>query len=182
MNWLDYLIAIALVFGLVRGLMKGFAVSVTSFVALYVALFLGFKLMHQAAAYWDSAFELSGVWLPFIGFISVFVLVLVLILMLGRLLDKLFKAVALGIVNRLAGGLFGLLQFGFLVGLLLWLVQQVDLIDPSSTAASWLYPYAITYTETIIDWGSKLLPMVGDLLGEIEALFAEMSDTLPKPS
>lgn len=182
MNWLDYLIAIALVFGLVRGVMKGFAVSVTSFLALYAALFLGFKLMHQAAAYWDAAFELNGVWLPFVGFISVFVLVLVLILFLGRLLDKLFKAVALGIVNRLAGGVFGMLQFGFLIGLLLWLVSQVDLIDPKSTEASWLYPYALTYTETIIDWGSKFLPMVGDLLGEIEVLFEEMSTTLPLPS
>jgi membrane protein required for colicin V production len=173
-NWLDYLIAIFLILGAIRGAMKGFAVSVTSFIALYVALFLGFRLMHRAANFWAEQFDLQTAWLPFLGFLTVFVLVLVGILFLGKLLDRMFKAVALGLLNRLAGALFGFLQLGFAVGLLLWLVDQVQLIDPNTKYESLLYGHTTGYTQRLIDWGAAILPIVGDVLGEIDGLFDKL--------
>lgn len=171
MNWLDYLIAIFLVLGAIRGAMKGFAVSITSFLALYVALFLGFRLMHRAASFWDEQFDLQTGWLPFLGFLTVFVVVLVGILLLGKLLDRMFKAVALGLLNRLAGAVFGFLQLGFAVGLLLWLVDQVQLIDPNTKYESLLYGHTTDYTQRLLGWGSAMLPVLGDVMGEIDGLF-----------
>lgn len=171
MNWLDYLIAVFLVLGAIRGAMKGFAVSITSFLALYVALFLGFRLMHRAASFWAVQFDLQTGWLPFIGFLTVFIVVLVGILLLGKLLDRMFKAVALGLLNRLAGALFGFLQLGFAAGLLLWLVDQVQLIDPNTKYESLLYEHTTAYTQRLLSWGSAMLPILGDVMGEIDGLF-----------
>ncbi len=174
MNWLDYLIAVFLVLGAVRGAMKGFAVSATSFIALYVALFVGFRLMHRAASFWAEQFDLQTAWLPFLGFMTVFVLVLIGILLLGKLLDRFFKVVALGLLNRLAGAVFGILQLGFAVGLLLWLVDQVQLIDPNTKYESLLYGHTTAYTQRLIDWGTAALPIAGDILGEIDGLFDKL--------
>jgi len=157
--------------GAIRGAMKGFAVSVTSFLALYLALFLGFRLMHRAASFWAEQFDLQTAWLPFLGFLSVFVLVLVGMLFLGKLLDRVFKAVALGLLNRLAGAVFGFLQLGFAAGLLLWLVDQVQLIDPNTKYESMLYGQTTAYTKKLLDWGTAILPVLGDVLGEIDSLF-----------
>jgi membrane protein required for colicin V production len=174
LNWLDYLIAILLLLGAIRGAMKGFAVSVTSFLALYVALFLGFRLMHRAASFWAEQFDLQTAWLPFLGFLTVFVLVLVGVLLLGKLLDRMFKAVALGLLNRLAGAVFGFLQFGFAIGLLLWLVDQVQLIEPNTKYESMLYEHTTAYTQQLLDWGTAVLPVLGDVLGEIDGLFDKL--------
>ncbi len=174
MNWLDYLIAVFLILGAIRGAMKGFAVSVTSFFALYLALFLGFHMMHRVASFWKEQFDLQTAWLPFLGFLTVFVLVLVGILLLGKLLDRLFKAVALGLLNRLAGAVFGFLQLGFAAGLLLWLVDQVQLIDPNTKYESALYAHTTAYTQQLLDWGTAVLPALGDVLGEIDGLFDKL--------
>jgi membrane protein required for colicin V production len=171
MNWLDYLILLVLGFGLVRGLMKGFAVSVTSFLAMYIAFFLALRLMHRMAAWLTDFFGLETVWVPFLGFLTVFVLVLLGVIMLGKALDRFFKVTALGWLNRLAGGVFGVLQLGLVVGLMLWLVDQVQLIDPNSKYESVLYGPTTQATSSMISWASTAWPALGDVLAEIDQLF-----------
>lgn len=175
MNWLDYLIILLLLWGVIRGAMKGFAVAFTSFIALYIALFIGFRLMHKVGSYWSNTFELQTPWIPFLGFLSVFIIIFVGILLLGKLFDKFFKAAAFGLLNRLAGALFGGIKMAFAVGLLIWLLNQVQLFSPDDKYGSRLYAPMSLFANGIITAGSALLPMVGDLMGEIDSLFDGLS-------
>lgn len=176
MNWLDYLLLLALGWGAFRGGMKGFAVSVSSLFALYLAVILGFKGMHLATTWLSVQFDWNTPWLPFIGFLTVFVLVFAGILLLGRTLDRLFKAAALGWANRLAGALLGILQWILVAGTLLWLVDQVQLIEPEVKHGSKLYEPVYTLARSSWQLLERLWPAVGDWMGEIDKQFDALTE------
>lgn len=171
MNWLDYLILLALGWGAFRGGMKGFAVAITSLIALYVAVILGFKGMHVITSWLQQQFNWNTPWLPFIGFLTVFVLVFAGLLLMGRSLDRLFKAAALGWANRLAGALFGAFQMLLVAGTLLWLVDQVQLIQPEVKHSSKFYPFVSDTARTSWTFFSQWWPALGDWMARIDAQF-----------
>lgn len=171
MNWLDYLILLALSWGAFRGGMRGLAVALTSLIALYVAVIAAFKGMHAVTSWLQLQFEWQTPWLPFIGFLTVFVLILAGILLLGRSLDKLFKAAALGWANRLAGAAFGAFQMLLVAGTLLWLVDQVQLIEPEVKHSSKLHPFVSQTANATWSAMSKLWPALGDWMGQIDEQF-----------
>lgn len=115
--------------------------------------------------------------MPFICFILLFVAVLLLLILSGKLLDKLFKVVALGWLNRLAGAVFGALKGLMLISVLYWLVNQVNLIDPLDKQASLFFPYVDTFSVGMFDWLGRITPVLGELFGNMESLFEELSTT-----
>lgn len=177
MNWLDYLLLLALGWGAFRGGMKGFAVTVSSLLALYLAVILGFKGMHLATAWLGTQFDWQTPWLPFIGFLSVFVLVFAGVLLLGRTFDRLFKAAALGWANRLAGAAFGILQWILVAGTLLWLIDQVQLLEPEVKHGSKLYEPVYGMARYSWELLERLWPAVGDWMGEIDKQFDALTNS-----
>ncbi len=178
MNWLDYVILLPVVWLLVLGFSKGFAREITSFLALYVAIYIGFKGMYALTAWLAKTFELQTPWLPFACFVLLFIGVLLLLLFSGKLLDRLFKAVALGWLNRIAGALFGTLKGLMLVSVLFWLVNQVNLIDPADKQASLFFNRVEDFSGSMFAWLEQIAPVLGDLFADMEALFSELTPDL----
>ena len=119
MTLLDLIVLLALVLFVVRGLMRGLVSTLFS---------LGAWLLAFVAGRWGAL--LVGPWLPlgadnpaiqyFAGFVVVFLVVLIGVLLLGHLLGALVKAVGLGPVDTVLGGVLGLVKGGvILVGLTL---------------------------------------------------------------
>lgn len=171
MNWLDYLILLALGWGAFRGGMKGLAVAITSLIALYVAVIVAFKGMHAVTSWLQVQFDWQTPWLPFLGFLTVFVFIFAGIIVLGRSLDKMFKAASLGWANRLAGAVFGSFQMLLLAGALLWLVDQVQLIEPKEKHSSKLLPFVSQTSTTAWSALSKVWPGVGNWMSQIDEQF-----------
>lgn len=159
--------------------MKGFAVTVSSLLALYLAVFLAFKGMHLATSWLGTQFGWQTPWMPFIGFLTVFVLVFAGVLLLGRTFDRLFKAAALGWANRLAGAMFGVLQWVLVAGTLLWLVDQVQLLEPEVKHSSKLYKSVYGTARYSWELFERLWPAVGDMMGEIDQQFDALSNNKP---
>lgn len=175
MNWLDYVLLVPVVCFVIIGLTKGFAREFTSFLALYLALYLGFKGMYWLTALMAEKFDWQGPMMPFVGFMVIFVGVILLLLFTGKMFDRLFKAVALGWLNRLAGGLFGALKGLMLVSVLFWLVNQANLIDPVDKQASVFFPHIDLFSVHLFDWLGKLVPALGELFANMEKLFEGLS-------
>lgn len=175
MNWLDYLMLVPVIWFLVIGFTKGFAREITSFVALYLAIYIGFKGMYALTHWMTVQFDLSTPWLPFVCFMLLFIGVLLLLLFSGKVLDKLFKAVALGWLNRIAGAFFGAMKGLMLVAVLLWLINQVNLIDPLDKQASAFFPFVDTFSVGLFDWLGRITPVLGELFGNMEAMFENLS-------
>ena len=78
-----------------------------------------------------------------IAFSVAFVSIVLLVHLIAFVVEKLIKAVALNMVNRLLGMGFGLLVTAFVISMILWPVNQVNeekqLIKPERIESSLLY-------------------------------------------
>lgn len=55
---------------------------------------------------------------------------------IAKLIERLAKAVSLGFVNKLAGGIFGMLKFGLILSILIFVLNAIEksiLIIPTET-------------------------------------------------
>lgn len=170
-NWLDWFLMVPVIWFAGMGLYKGFVKELIGFFALWVALYLGFKGMYVLAAWINEYFKLETQWLPFIGFILVFVGILVGLLALSKLIDKLIRVVALGFFNRIGGLLFGAAKGVILMSILLWLVNQANLIDPLVKHKSYIYPFFEPLSARLFNAFDSFLPFSGQIFEDIEKLF-----------
>ena len=117
MNWLDIVIAVALIIPIFTGLRQGLIKAALSLAGLIVGVVL-------ASNYYQ---ELGGV-LTFISdenianivaFIIILVVVMIIAFVLAAVLKYTAKAVLLGWVDRLGGAIFGLFMGAIFMGALL---------------------------------------------------------------
>ena len=109
MNLADLLIVILLVVFVISAFVKGFFVEVFSLAGVILGLFIaaanygGFAVWIQRVIHNREAANL-------IAFLLIVLVVMVLASIVGRLLRGLFRTVGLGIVDRLLGAAFGLVE------------------------------------------------------------------------
>ena len=143
MNYLDIIFLVPLLFAVYRGFKKGIIHMAASLAALVLGIFGAIKLRPMFASLLDSIFDISPDYMNVIAFSVAFVSIVMVVHLLAFLVEKLIKAVALNLVNRLLGMGFGLLVTAFVISMILWPVNQVNeekqLIKPERIESSLLY-------------------------------------------
>lgn len=142
MTWLDAGVVFLLVGSAALGLMRGFLKEVISIAALVVGLILAGQCYHQAAGLfsrWVEAHEVRS-WM---GFVAVFLAVLLLAGIGIWVADRILKFAALKWVDRLLGGLFGLVR-GWLVATVLVLAMGAFSYGARTLQRSTFAPYLLT--------------------------------------
>ena len=126
MSWLDIIILLPLLIGLVRGLMKGLIVEIFSIAAILLGFF-GAKFWSAGFAAWlIKQFEWNETAAIVIAYAILFAGIALTLNIAARLLSKLFQKIALGWLNRLAGGLFGVAKWGIVIMALVFCINQLD--------------------------------------------------------
>ena len=125
-NYFDFIIAVFLLWSAYRGITKGFLIMAASLAALILGVWGAIRFSHLTAALMISYFSLQTKYLALISFALTFVIIVILVHLLSRALDKLVKTVALGLVNRLAGLLFGMLKTAFLISIFLVILNGIN--------------------------------------------------------
>ncbi len=114
-----------------------------SLLALILGIFGAIKLRPVFASLLDSIFDISPEYLNIIAFSVAFVFIVLLVHLAAYMVEKLVKAVALNLVNRVLGMGFGLLVTAFVISMILWPVNQVNqdkqIIKPERIEGSLLY-------------------------------------------
>jgi membrane protein required for colicin V production len=118
MNLPDVLILAVLVISVVSAFVKGFFVEVFSLAGLILGLFFA-AANYAAFAPWVLRVIQNREVANLIAFLVIALLVMVLAGLAGRLLRGLVRGVGLGIVDRLLGGVFGLVKGCVVVTLVL---------------------------------------------------------------
>ena len=156
MNILDLILIIPIAWALYRGVTKGFIYSIASLLALFFGIFGAIHFSFFAEGYIQEWFNLNPKYLPLASFLVTFILIVTGIHILAFVFDKVIKAVALGIINRIAGGLFNVVKVAFILSVLLSVINYLDtfsniipadkkensiLYSPISSFAPALFPY-----------------------------------------
>ena len=126
MNYIDLIILVPILYGAVHGFMKGFVVAISGLVALVLGIYGAILLSDRLGVYLAESHGLEGELMPFVAFALVFLGIVIGVHFLGKLIQKGIEMAALGIVNKLAGGLFGAAKAALILSVVILLVEKVD--------------------------------------------------------
>ena len=126
MNYLDIIIVVPLLYGLIKGFSNGLIKEVTALVSLLVGVYvaINFSLYLE-----PKVADVLGGYEQFVSIIAFAILFLVSVFCvkaIGLMLEKLTKALALGIISRFLGGIFGLLKVVVIFSFLLFVIIDYD--------------------------------------------------------
>lgn len=146
MQIIDIIIAVLLVIGLISGLRDGLVKQVAGLAGLIGGLLLGRAFYMPLGEWLASVLSISDEAARITAFIFILVIVPLLFSLVGWLVSKLLKAICLGWINRLLGGLVGVLKFALLAGVLiigLELFDKHDAIVPEAKKKASIFYYPI---------------------------------------
>ena len=126
MSWLDILILLPLLVGLVIGIKRGLIIELTNLISIIAGVVCARLLSAPVAAWIAQQFTWPEAVCSVVAYTLLFLVSTILLYLLGKLLTKLFKAVKLGWLNRLLGGVFGLAKYAIIVLFVVLCVHQLD--------------------------------------------------------
>jgi membrane protein required for colicin V production len=156
MNYLDIILAILIVLSAVSGFTKGFVHQLASLAALILGIFLAVKFSKVIAPFINAHLTSSENASKIIAFVLIFLVVMILVHLLGKFLEKVLEEVELGLINKIAGLVFGVIKMLFVVSALMiflqfsiikfnWPKQETRegsfLYKPVASVAPALFPY-----------------------------------------
>lgn len=130
MSVLDIILAALLLFGLIRGLMKGLFVEVASLVALVAGVYGAIHFSDFAATLLQDKTNWDEKTINITAFAVTFVIIVLVIALAGKALTKLADFAALGILNKLLGGVFGALKIGLILSVILIVFDSMNSTIP----------------------------------------------------
>ena len=145
MHTIDLVLGIALLLGAIRGYQKGFFHEIATLAGLVVGVFLAILGSNIAGRIAENYVDWNIQVVKIIAFIIVFLAVAWFIRVLGVLLTRLFKALMLGFINRIAGFFTGLLKWALILAVSLMVVDFFDvensLITGRMRDSSFFFPH-----------------------------------------
>jgi membrane protein required for colicin V production len=156
MNYLDLILAVPLIWAIYQGFTKGLIFSAASLLALILGVIGAIHFSGITSVFVDSWLHPEDRYLKLISFSLTFVIIVIAVHLLAFFIDKIIKAVALGIINRLAGIIFNLIKMAFILSVVLSLINYINrfsgfieekeieesiLYRPVSSFAPAIFPY-----------------------------------------
>ena len=126
MNYLDIILSIPLLWGLYKGLKRRIIKELTTLLALILGIYGAVHFSEQLQATLQANISIDDSLLPIISFAASFIMIVLLVKSIGLLLDKIIKMVALGMISRLLGGVFGMLKTAFIISAILLVFNTLD--------------------------------------------------------
>jgi len=116
MNFLDIVLGILLALGLYKGLKNGLFVELASLIAIVAGIYGAIHFSYIASDYLSKNINLSDNTLKITAFLVTFIAIIILVSLTGKLLTKIADFAMLGILNKIAGGVFGALKVAIIIG------------------------------------------------------------------
>lgn len=143
MGLLDILLGIPLIWGLWKGLKNGLFMEIASIVALIAGIYGAIHFSYITGNYLSEHLEWDERNMSIIAFVITFVLIISIVHLAGKLLTKVANFAMLGLLNKVAGGIFGILKVAILLGAAFIFFDRMDstfnLLDDETKEQSILY-------------------------------------------
>lgn len=158
MNTVDIVIGIILVLAFIWGFKKGLFVTLTSLIGLILGVYCAMHFSHFVGGYIARWFDWSENTTKWIAFALTFLLVVFLLNFVGKFLTTIADFTALGLLNKLLGGVFSTLQYAFILSVVFLFFEGPNftgfviseekkenslLYDPVSSLAPMLLPQIV---------------------------------------
>ncbi|WP_222982217.1 CvpA family protein [Flagellimonas meishanensis] len=143
MSFLDIVIGILLVWGLYKGLRNGLFVEIASLIALIAGIYGAIHFSYITGEYLSQHFDWGEQYVKVAAFLITFFLIVIAVGFAGKFLTKIADFAMLGLLNKIAGGIFGALKVAIIVGALLIFFERLtgpfDIINDETKKESVFY-------------------------------------------
>lgn len=126
MNKIDFILAIPLLWGAIIGFKKGFVLELASLAALVLGIFGALSFSDFTAQKLTTYFDITSNYLGLMSFLLTFIGIVFAVFLFAKMLDKALKIVALGLINRLLGLIFGLVKYLLILSFLLYFFENIN--------------------------------------------------------
>lgn len=128
MSVFDIIIIAIILFAFVRGVMKGLFAEVASLVAIIAGIFVAINYGHHLEYYLvnSKAIDWSDKTNRIVAFAVTFLAVVIGVIFVGKILTKLADITALGLLNKILGGVFAVLKIGLILSVIFTFFGSVN--------------------------------------------------------
>tara|TARA_B100000287_G_C20275587_1_gene639836 strand:- start:122 stop:664 length:543 start_codon:yes stop_codon:yes gene_type:complete len=131
MNYLDIIIIISLSYGLIKGFSKGIIKELTTLLALIMGIYIATNFSLYLENTVSDFLGVSKKALPLITFFLLFFVTFLLVRVFGGILDKLTKALSLGVISKILGAVFGVVKMIIIMGFLYFIERENKILKKS---------------------------------------------------
>ena len=126
MSFIDIILGLLLAYGLYKGLKNGLFVELASLVALIAGIFGAIHFSYITGDYLAHNMEWDERYIKIASFVITFIAIVMMVNFAGKFLTKIADFAMLGLLNKIAGGLFGTLKVAVILGALLIFIERVN--------------------------------------------------------
>lgn len=171
MNSVDIILGIILLLAFYSGFKKGLFVTLASLIGLVAGVYGAVYFSDYAGRYISEWFDWSEQSTKWASFAVTFLLIVFVLNFIGKFLTKIADFTALGLLNKVLGGVFSALQYAFILSVVFLFFNSSNLtgyvISEEKKVTSIIYPYI----ESIAPW---VLPTVFE---EFQKIIHETPET-----
>ncbi|ASV30369.1 CvpA family protein [Maribacter cobaltidurans] len=126
MNFLDIVLGLLLLWGLWKGLTNGLLIEIASIIALIAGIYGAIHFSYIAGDYLSERMDWDEKIINIAALTITFILIVLAVHILGKILTKIIDFAMLGILNKLAGAIFGILKVAVILGALLVFLDRLN--------------------------------------------------------
>lgn len=126
MTVFDFILAAILMLGFMSGFEKGLFSEISSIIAvmlgIYIAIHFSYyteDFLRESTLGWNSKTN------KIVSYIATFLGVVFLVIFIGKVLTKMLDIVALGLINKVLGGFFGLLKTALIFSIIFVFLDKI---------------------------------------------------------
>jgi len=143
MNTVDIVLGIFLLYGLVRGFFSGFLTELASLVGIVAGIYGAIHFSYFAGEILSKYADWELEVLNLVSLAITFILIVLMVSLVGKMLTQIANFAALGIVNKLLGGIFGILKSAFVASVIIMFFVSsnkiLEFVEPETLESSILY-------------------------------------------
>jgi len=125
-SFIDIVLGLLLIYGLFKGIKNGLVVEIASIIALIGGLYGAIHFSYITGDYLAAKMDWNERYISLISFIITFFAIVILVITAGKLLTKIAEFAMLGLLNKIAGGIFGTLKVAIILGALLIFFDSIN--------------------------------------------------------
>ena len=129
MSYLDIAIVIPFLYSTIKGFTNGLVKEVTGLIGFIFGIYFAINFSTYVEPNVARFFKNYEDFIPIITFVILFVVILLSVRSIGFVLDKLTKALALGIISKLLGAVFGFLKVFLIYCFIIFIVKEYKLVS-----------------------------------------------------
>lgn len=129
MNIVDLILIILLAAAAIRGFIKGFFEEFASVAAIVLGVLCAMMFSDQVKIWLTGVVSWQPGTIKAVAFFLIFISVLIVVHLIANALEKFVRAIALGILSRIGGAIFGVIKSAFILSFLMYVVARIESYD-----------------------------------------------------